>query len=72
MLERAIGGPSGRRHLDAASAAGTVRVRSRALAERAAVVFASEEMDEDPGWRSLEPGELVHVDADRRLPAPPR
>ena len=62
MLERAIGGPSGTRHLDAASSAGTVRVRSGALAEQAAVIFASEPMDEDPGWRSLEPGELVHVD----------
>jgi hypothetical protein len=67
MLERAIGGPSGRRHLDAASAAGTVRVRSRALADRAAVVFASEEMDEDPGWRSVEPGETSVADDGRRL-----
>jgi glutamine amidotransferase len=35
MLERASGGPTGSRHLDAASPAGTVRVRSSALAERA-------------------------------------
>lgn len=64
MLERAIGGRSGARHLDAASPAGTVRVRSGALAKRAAVLFASEQMDEDTGWRSLEVGELVHVDGD--------
>ena len=64
MLERAIGGRSGARHLDAASPAGTVRVRSGALAKRAAVLFASEQMDEDTGWRSLEAGELVHVDGD--------
>jgi predicted glutamine amidotransferase len=67
MLERAIGGPTGRRHLDAASSSGTVRVRSGGLADQAAVVFASEAMDEDPGWRSLEPGELVHVDDDLRV-----
>jgi predicted glutamine amidotransferase len=64
MLERAIGGPSGGRHLDAASGAGTVRVRSASLATQASVIFASEQMDEDDGWRMLEPGELVHVDID--------
>jgi predicted glutamine amidotransferase len=62
MLERAAGGLTGHRHLDAASSAGTSRVRSSALAERRAVIFASEQMDEDPGWRALESGELVHVD----------
>jgi predicted glutamine amidotransferase len=67
MMERAIGGPTGSRHFDAASSAGTVRVRSGGLAEQAAVIFASEPMDEDPGWRSLEPGELVHVDNDLRV-----
>ncbi len=64
VLERAIGGQTGARHLDAASPAGTVRVRSAALGDRAAVVFASEQMDEDPGWRMLEPGEVVRVDRD--------
>jgi glutamine amidotransferase len=64
MLERAEGGPTGQRHLDAASASGRIRVRSGALATCAAVVFASERMDEDPGWRLLEPGELVHVGRD--------
>jgi predicted glutamine amidotransferase len=66
MLERAAGGPTGARHLDAASRAGTVRVRSAALAAQASVIFATEQMDEDGGWRALEPGELVHVDADLR------
>jgi hypothetical protein len=51
ILERAIGGPASSRHLDAASAAGTVRVRSAALAHQAAVIFASEQIDEDPGWQ---------------------
>ena len=44
--------------------AGTIRIRSAGLAERAAVIFASEQMDEDRGRRSLEPGELVRVDTD--------
>jgi predicted glutamine amidotransferase len=64
FLEREIGGPTGSRHLDAASAAGTVRVRSAALAEHPAVIFASEQMDEHPGWRPLEPGELLDVNGD--------
>jgi predicted glutamine amidotransferase len=64
ILERASGGPSGARHLDAASPQGTVRVRSAELADHAAVMVASEQMDEDPGWRSIEPGDLVRVDRD--------
>jgi predicted glutamine amidotransferase len=67
MLERAEGGPSGRRHFDGASRSGRIRVRSGALADTPAVLFASERMDEDPGWRNLEPGELVHVDRDLRV-----
>jgi predicted glutamine amidotransferase len=77
VLERGAGGPHGGRHLEHASAAGTVRVRSAELSARPAVVLASEPMDEDPGWRPLDPGELVHVAPDltvsRRvaLPDPP-
>ena len=41
-----------------------MRVRSRDLAHRPAVVVASEAMDEDPGWRGLASGELLHVDGD--------
>ena len=67
MLERASGGPTGIRHLDAASASGTVRIRSGALGTRAAVIVASEQMDEDPGWRMLKPGELVCVDRDLQV-----
>jgi predicted glutamine amidotransferase len=62
-LERAAGGGSGHRHLDHASARGSVRVRSAALANRPAVIVATEEMDEDAGWRPLESGQLLHVDA---------
>ena len=67
LLERAIGGPTGQRHLDAASPAGTVRVRSAALSDRATVIIATEQMDEDSGWRTLEPGELVMVDRDLQV-----
>jgi predicted glutamine amidotransferase len=64
VLERDAGGPTGARHLEHASARGSVRVRSGDLASRPAVVVASERMDEDPGWRALQSGELLHVDAD--------
>lgn len=67
ILERERGGPGGARHLDAASPAGTVRVRSAALAYQPAVIVASEQMDEDAGWRPLEPGELVHVDSELKV-----
>ncbi|QCQ91035.1 class II glutamine amidotransferase [Rhodococcus sp. SGAir0479] len=61
VLLRHPGGTGGRRHLDHASAAGTVRARSGALATLPAVVVATEQMDEDPAWESLCPGELLHV-----------
>jgi glutamine amidotransferase len=77
VLERAAGGPTGARHLDHASARGSVRVRSGDLVNRPAVVVATEPMDEDPGWHALRSGELLHVDAGlrvtvtRALDAPP-
>jgi glutamine amidotransferase len=64
VLERDAGGPTGQRHLEHASARGSMRVRSGDLANRPAVVVASERMDEDPGWRALESGELLHVGPD--------
>ncbi len=64
VLERDPGGPSGARHLEHASASGSIRVRAGELAGRAAVVVATERMDEDPGWRELESGELLHVDGE--------
>ena len=67
VLPRAAGGPSGTRHLEHASAAGTVRVRSADLASAPALVVASERMDEDPGWRALAPGELIHVGPGQHL-----
>lgn len=77
LLERAPGGPGGRRHLEHASAAGRIRVRSGDLAAHPSVVVATERMDEDAGWTALAPGELVHIARDLRvsrdlvLPDPP-
>lgn len=62
VLQRRAGGPSGDRYLEQASRAGRIRVRSGDMATAPSVVFATERMDEDPGWRNLEPGELIHVD----------
>jgi predicted glutamine amidotransferase len=67
VLERAPGGRRGTRHFDAGSAAGRVRVRSGQLAREAAVIVASEPMDEDPGWRQMAAGELLHVTVDLRV-----
>ena len=64
VLERAAGGTRGKRHLEHASARGSIRVRSGDLIKRPAVIVASEEMDEDSGWRALESGELLHVDGE--------
>jgi predicted glutamine amidotransferase len=77
VLERAAGGPGGERHLEQASAAGRIRVRSGDLATQPSVVVATERMDEDPGWRALAAGELLHVAPDLTvtsqiaLPDPP-
>jgi glutamine amidotransferase len=77
VLERPAGGPHGSRHLDHSGTHGRMRVHSAHLAEHPAVVVASERMDDNPNWRPLEPGELLHVGADLHvthqvaLPAPP-
>jgi glutamine amidotransferase len=77
VLERAAGGPGGDRHLEHASAAGRIRVRSGDLAGQPSVVVATERMDEDPGWDALAAGELLHIAADLTvtrtlaLPDPP-
>jgi predicted glutamine amidotransferase len=63
VLERGAGGPSGTRHLEHASARGSIRVRAGDLRDRSAVIVASECMDEDAGWRAVAPGELLRVDA---------
>ncbi len=55
-----------------------IHAQSDVLCTRPSVVLATEPMDDDPRWRLLLPGELVHVDGslqiDRTmiLPDPPR
>jgi predicted glutamine amidotransferase len=60
VLERPAGGDDGGQALRHHSSLGT-RVRAEEAAQRPVVVLASEPMDEDPGWRALESGELLHV-----------
>jgi glutamine amidotransferase len=64
LLERAAGAAAPLEHT---SAARTIHVRSGDLAGSPAVVIASEPMDEDPGWRQLRSGELLHVDPQLRV-----
>jgi predicted glutamine amidotransferase len=77
FLERAAGGPSGSDHLNHAGDPRETRVHSEHLAHHPSVVVASEPMDEDPGWRALESGQLLHVDGQLNstvetvLPDPP-
>lgn len=63
LLERPAGGGDGAGALHHHSDLGTC-VRSGEAAERPVVVVASERMDDDPGWREVSPGELLHVDED--------
>ncbi len=62
LLERPAGGTGTERHLDGRGS--HLRARSEQLAERPAVIVASERLDDDPAWRPVLPGRLVHVDAD--------
>ena len=76
VLQRAPGGAKGDDPLRHRSSLGT-RVRSDEAADRPVVVLASEPMDDEPGWRELASGELVHIDDELRidrtvaLPDPP-
>lgn len=55
-----------------------IHARSEHLDMHPSVVFATKPMDDDPAWRLLAPGTLVHVDADLAvtehvvLPDPPQ
>ncbi|MFF9123823.1 class II glutamine amidotransferase [Streptomyces sp. NPDC014889] len=77
VLQRPAGGLHGTRHLDNSGSNGRMRVHSKALTGHPAVVVASERMDDNPGWRPLEAGELLHVDSGLHtagrlvLPEPP-
>jgi glutamine amidotransferase len=51
-----------RRRLNIAGSVGGVRVRFEDPAEAPAVVVASQRMNNNPGWRLMRCGELLHVD----------
>ncbi|MCF0089867.1 MULTISPECIES: class II glutamine amidotransferase [Streptomyces] len=76
-LRRHAGGHHGSRHLDHSGSEGHLRVHSAHLAESPSVVVASERMDDNPQWRLMDPGELLHVGPDLHathhvvLPDPP-
>ena len=68
VLERiAGGGESGREPLRHRSSTGHIHVGSDELAQRPAVVVATEPMDDDPGWGALGSGQLLHVDPSLRV-----
>jgi len=64
VLERDAGGggKSGPGPLHHRSSTGHIDVGSDELAHRPAVMVATEPMDDDPGWRELGSGQLLHVD----------
>ena len=76
VLERPAGGTDMSVALDARSH--RIRAQSTHLTKRASVLVATERMDDDPGWRLLESGELLHVnahlgvDSSRPFPSLPR
>jgi hypothetical protein len=65
VLERLPGGHRGNEPLEHSGQQrpDRMRVTSGTLADRPSVVVATERMDDDPGWRPLTSGELLHVDA---------
>lgn len=67
VLPRGVGGHHGDRHLEHSGTGGRMRVHSRELAEVPSLVVASERMDDNPGWRPMESGELLHVGPDLRI-----
>lgn len=62
VLERPAGGTDTSSHLVAHSR--HINAHSTDLTSRPAVIVASEPMDDDPAWRPLGPGELLHVGPD--------
>ena len=76
VLDRPCAGASTQPGLDARS--DRIHASAPGLATQGSVVVATERMDDDPGWRALGAGELLHVDGDLKLqrstpfPAAPR
>lgn len=65
VLERTATADKPREALDQAS--DSLRVGSEDLRDVRSVVIASEPMDEDPAWRLMDSGELLHLRADGTL-----
>jgi predicted glutamine amidotransferase len=65
VLPRPAGGAGASRGLEART--DRIHARSSALAGHPSVIIASEPMDDDPGWRLMDSGELLHVGADLDL-----
>jgi glutamine amidotransferase len=68
VLERAAGGggPGAATALEQTSSHGT-RVHCEPARDRSVVVLASERMDDDPAWREVRSGELLHVGPSLKL-----
>lgn len=62
LLERPVGGGSGASEPLAQTSSHGMRIRSEHARHRPVVIVASERMDDDPGWRDVSSGELIHVD----------
>lgn len=62
VLERSVGGAGASRRLEVRT--DRIHARSEGLAKHASVIIASEPMDDDPGWRLLDSGELLHANRD--------
>jgi predicted glutamine amidotransferase len=64
VLEREAGGgaESAPEPLRQRSSTGHIHASSDELSHRPAVIVATEPMDDDPGWRELGSGQLLHVD----------
>ena len=59
MLDRPAGGSTGGGALEAHTT--RISARSPHLAAQPSVVIASEKIDDDPAWRLLDAGELLHI-----------
>lgn len=74
VLEREPGGHRGDERLEART--DRISARSEALSGVPSILFATSPMDDDPGWRLLGSGELMHVDqasvVTASFPLPPR
>jgi predicted glutamine amidotransferase len=47
-----------------AARSGRINARSDQLAAQPSVIIATERMDDDPGWRLIDPGEMLHIGPD--------